>query len=110
MAQPRITSSTPSLAAGYLSSSARITNAPRSSGRVLRNVPRGALPTGVRKQSTIRASGILVPQWLPVLQHVLHALLRLYCPAQAQECFALQIQQILLAHLLGAAQAPAAQH
>src|SRR5205807_1958033 len=38
-------------------------NAPRSSGRVLRSTPRGALPTGVRRQSMMRASGIVSPAY-----------------------------------------------
>src|ERR1019366_4413484 len=175
MAQPRMTSSTSSFAAGYRSSSARITVAARSSGRAWRSAPRGALPTAVRRQSIITASligtpirclnasstqrrrerrgsaektkpshspyGFLhtpadrtlplsdafsalplrslrlcvelassIPQCLPILQHVLHALLRLHIPAQTQKRFALQIQQILLRDLLRAGQASAAQH
>ena len=38
--------------------SARMTVAARSSGRVLRRAPRLAFPTGVRRQSTMTASGI----------------------------------------------------
>ena len=54
IAQPTITSamrcgSMP----GALASAARITCASRSSGRVLRNMPRGALPTGVRTAATM---------------------------------------------------------
>src|ERR1035438_6488366 len=51
-----------------------------------------------------------IPERLPILQHVLHALLRLHIPAQTQKRFALQIQQILLRDLLRAGQASAAQH
>src|SRR5450759_127032 len=51
-----------------------------------------------------------VPQRLPMLQHVLHAFLRLHIPAQAEKRFALQIQQILLRDLLRAGQPSAAQH
>ena len=38
---------------GALATAARITCASRSSGRVLRNTPRGALPTGVRTAETM---------------------------------------------------------
>ena len=59
IAQPRITSSISSGAmAGCFSSRRRMTMAARSSGRVLRKVPLGALPTGVRRQSRITASMI----------------------------------------------------
>ena len=60
MAHPRITSSTASFACGYLSSRARITMVPKSSGRVVRSDPLGAFPTAVRKQSTITASPISI--------------------------------------------------
>ena len=83
IAQPRITSSISSFGTcGYFSSSARMTAAAMSSGRVLRNVPRGAFPTAVRRQSTMTASAmdrfllILVAQRLAGLEHVLHAGLR----------------------------------
>ncbi len=127
-AQPKITSSISDFCtAGFFSSNFWNTAAARSSGRVFFSVPRGALPTAVRMQSTITASFIsilrcsqtrsltfapqltafnafltgrlqLVPQRLAGLQHILHAFLRFWIPAQAQERFALQIQQILLAH------------
>src|ERR1035438_4120977 len=45
-----------------------------------------------------------------MLQHVLHALLRLGVPAQTQKRFTLQIQQILLRDVLRALQPSAAQH
>ncbi len=112
MAQPRITSSISSGAmAGYFSSKRRMTVAARSSGRVLRKLPRGALPTGVRRQSTITASISVrsVPERLARLQHVLHALLRFRIAAQAQESFALQIEQILFGNVLRAGQPAAAQ-
>src|ERR1035438_555137 len=64
MAQPRITSSMSSLGTcGYLARSARITMAARSSGRVLRSAPRVAFPTGVRRQSTMTASGIEISRF-----------------------------------------------
>src|SRR5581483_9356890 len=112
---------------------------PRSSGRVLRSVPFGALPTAVRRQSTTTASCIfpsltssaekprrplphsrgpafpsrarqpavfgfshilplLVSHRLPGFEHSLHTLLGLGLSAQTQECFPLQIQQILFGY------------
>src|SRR6266536_2707861 len=87
-----------------------MTVAARSSGRVWRSAPRPDFPIAVRKQSTITASRILVPQCLSVLQHVLHALLRTRIAAQTEERFPLQIHQILLADVLRAGELSTAQH
>src|SRR5580658_5845182 len=113
LAQPRITSSI-SLdeIAGYFSRSRRNTVAARSSGRVVRSVPLGAFPTAVRRQSTITAfitliRCLLIAQRFTCFQHMLHAFLSLRISAQAQECFALQVQKILLGHGLLAGQAAA---
>ena len=56
-AQPMMTSSTSAGSKpGALSSAALMTNAARSSGRVVRYIPRGALPTGIRTALTTTAS------------------------------------------------------
>src|SRR5581483_2322467 len=113
IAQPSITSSTSSgLTWGYRCSSARITSAARSSGRVLRSVPRGAFPTAARRQSIITASCILtsIAQRLTCLQHVLNPLLCLGLAAEAEESLALQVQQILFGDGLFAGDPAAAQY
>src|SRR5579871_58897 len=109
MAQPKMTSSTSTGGtAGYLSSNARMTVAAKSSGRVLRSAPLGALPVAVRRQSTMTACIgsvlALVPQRLARFQHIPHALLGLEVPAKAQERFALEVQQILFGDHLFAGQ------
>jgi hypothetical protein len=54
IAQPITASSIRALSTeGQRASAASIANASRSSGRVLRNMPRGALPTGVRTAETM---------------------------------------------------------
>src|SRR3954469_5941902 len=59
MAQPRMTSSTSAASsAGTRASAAVIAAAARSSGRVWRSAPFGALPTGVRTAATMTASGM----------------------------------------------------
>src|SRR5579885_1921567 len=124
MAQPRITSSMSSCGTcGYSSRRRRITAAARSSGRAWRKVPRGALPTAVRRQSMITASCIaplcvrsptvaarLIPQGLSGFQHVLHALLGLRLAAQTQEGLPLQVEQVLFRDGLLAGDPAAAQH
>src|SRR5579863_6485915 len=114
IAHPRITSSISSGAmAGCFSSRRRMTMAARSSGRVLRRVPLGALPTGVRKQSRITASMVVlisVSERFARLQHILHALLGLRIAAQAQKSLAFQIQQILLGNALRRRQTSSAQN
>src|ERR1035437_6434104 len=51
-----------------------------------------------------------IPQRLAVLQHVLHAFLRLRVAAETQKRFPFQIQQILLRDALRAGEPSAAQH
>src|SRR4051794_563109 len=115
MAQPMITSSTSDLSsAGILSRAPSMAAAPRSSGRVARSIPLGALPTAVRTALTITASLILVtpliPQRLPGFQREANPLLRLLLAAQREERFPLQIQQVLLAHQRARRDLTAAQH
>src|SRR5215472_13168287 len=118
LAQPSITSSTSSATtAGCFSSSRRITVAAKSSGRVVRSAPLGAFPIAVRRQSTITASFMflvsrllvfsLVSERLSCLQHIPHSFLRFRIAAQAQKCFALQVQQVLLGNQLLTRQPPA---
>src|SRR5690348_5181307 len=60
MAQPRITSSTSAASSpGTRLRASLMAAAAKSSGRVLRSVPRGALPTAVRAVETINASFML---------------------------------------------------
>src|SRR5262245_2224164 len=96
IAQPMITSSICDVSSpGTRSTASLITAAPISSGRVVRNVPRGALPTAVLTADTITASLIsvlrLVAQRLPRLQHVRDSFLRLAFADQRKERFALEV-------------------
>src|ERR1700689_3706351 len=114
IAQPRMTSSISSGAiAGCFSRRRRITMAARSSGRVLRKLPLGALPTGVRRQSRITASilfRVSIPERFARLQHILHALLRFRIAAQAQKSLAFQVEQVLLGDGLFAREPASAQN
>src|SRR5690349_12369975 len=92
IAQPMITSSISEASRpGTRASDSLITAAPISSGRVVRNVPFGALPTAVRTADTITASLILISQWFAGFQHVGHSFLRLAGANQRQKRFALQV-------------------
>src|SRR3990172_7707009 len=102
MAQPNTTS--PIRAGsrfGAFVRSARITAAPRSSGRVCRKVPRLARPPGVRSARATTTSRIAVSflpsvaQRLAGLQDRLHPLEALALPAQPQERFALPVEHVL---------------
>src|SRR5262245_42120014 len=126
VAQPMTTSSTSSgLTSGARAINSLITLAAMSSGRVSFSEPRGALPTAVRNALTITASRIcfspftgkvppsnymLIPQRLACLQHVRDAFLSGLRPAQTDEGFALQVEQVLLRHARRARQVAAAQH
>src|SRR5580704_9422416 len=102
IAQPRITSSTSDLSScGTRCSAPVIANAARSSGRVVRSVPRGALPTAVRTADAMMTSFmglLLIPKRFSGLQSKGDALLRLLFAAQRKKRLALQIQQILFTH------------
>src|ERR1044071_6366864 len=100
IAHPMITSSISEVCKpGTRATASLITAAPISSGRVVRNVPFGALPTAVRTAVTITASLILLPlvsQRLPRLQHVRQPLLCFAHAGERKERLALQVQKILL--------------
>ena len=104
-----------------------------SSGRVWRSVPRGALPTAVRRLVTMTASlttnplfrasfrfdgcslidepaGKSVSQRLARPQHVLNARLSFRLAVEAQRCLPFQVQQVLLADGSRARQPASAQH
>src|SRR5215218_5416818 len=98
IAHPMITSSISEVSKpGTRATASLITAAPISSGRVVRSVPFGALPTAVRTAETITASLIfltyfwateirgLISQWLSRLQHVRDALMRLAHAHQLQK-------------------------
>src|SRR5687767_19314 len=98
IAQPMITSSISDVSRpGTRSMASLITAAPISSGRVVLNVPFGALPTAVLTAETITASLIILTQLitkrLSGLQHVRDPLLRLEFANQRQKRFAFQVQQ-----------------
>src|SRR5579871_1500351 len=102
IAQPRITSSTSDLSScGTRHNAPLIANAARSSGRVVRSVPRGALPTAVRTADAMMTSFmglLLISKRFTGLQRKGDALLRLLLAAQREECLTLKIKQILFAH------------
>src|SRR5579871_327126 len=90
-------------------------NAPRSSGRVARSVPLGALPTAVRTALTMTASLMTllppsVSQRLAGFEREGNPLLGFPFAAQRQERLALEIEQILLAHGRAGRDAASAQH
>src|SRR6516164_4310690 len=99
IAQPRITSSTSDLSSwGKRASAPVIAKAARSSGRVVRRVPRGALPIGVLTADAMMTSLMmtsfpaLVPQRFASLQREGNPLLRLLLPAERDKRLALQVQ------------------
>src|SRR5690606_17251855 len=107
MAQPMIASSISwGSSAGACPSAARIAATRRSSGRVLRNTPRGALPIGVRAAATMYASWtcrvmkllLSVPHRLAGLHHPHDPLLGLRMVQQRDEGLALQPQHPGLVH------------
>src|ERR1017187_5331592 len=138
MAQPIITSSTSFLSRpGTRPSAPWMATAARSSGRVARKVPLGALPTAVRTALTITASlmlvsrghplphgrgsetygaarvskrFLLIPQWLAAFQGEGNPLLRLLLTAERKKSLPLQIQQILFADRSAGRDIAAAQH
>src|SRR5215218_5012482 len=98
MAHPMMTSSISRASReGTRSSAPRMAAAPRSSGRVARRVPFGALPTAVRTALTITAFSILVSQRLACLERVGDSLLRLLFAAQGKEALAFEVQVVLFA-------------
>src|SRR6202789_1895451 len=103
MAQPRMTSSISDLSScGTRSSAPLMAKAARSSGRVVRRVPRGALPTAVRTADAMMTSFMvtpklcgLIPQRLSCLQRKRNPFLRLLLSAERKEGFAFEIKQVL---------------
>src|SRR6478735_9924860 len=116
MAQPMIASSMRLTSMpGACATTLLSTCASMSSGRVLRNTPRGALPTGVRVAATMYASCIClvmesVPERLAGLQHVRDAFLGLGHLREGDEVFALQAQQPVLIDERAAVHFASAQH
>src|ERR1700733_15707745 len=102
MAQPRMTSSISDLSScGTRSSAPLMAKAARSSGRVVRSVPRGALPTAVRTADAMMTSFmgvLLISKRFAGLQRKGDALLRLLFATEREKCFALKIKQILFTH------------
>src|ERR1035437_8986149 len=98
MAQPRMTSSTCSADnCGTRASASRMARAARSSGRIVRSFPFGALPIGVRTAATRKASLMLsVPQRFAGLEGVGDTFDGPGFTAQAQEYLAFQVHQVLL--------------
>src|SRR5262245_6772371 len=115
MAQPRSTSSTSEGTRPLARATAsRMTMAPSSSGRTVRNDPLRPLPMAVRTPLTITASviwlSLSIAQRFPGLERVRDPLERLRLPHQAQEHLALELEQVLLADRVLLVDVPAAQN
>src|ERR1035437_1548832 len=98
MAQPRITSSICSEDnCGTRASAPWMARAARSSGRMVRSFPFGALPIGVRAAATMKASLMIsIPQRFAGLEGVGDTFDGFGFAAQAQENLAFQVHQVLL--------------
>src|SRR5262245_4869765 len=98
IAQPSTTSSILPLTCGTRATRPRTTSAASSSGRLVASAPLKPRPTAERTASAMTMSVISIPQGLVVLEHVLHARLRERLTAQRQERFALEVEDLVLAH------------
>src|SRR4029079_2145313 len=98
--QPRTRSSTAAGSTSARRSASRETAAARSSGRVFLKTPRGARPMAVRTAERMATSRMVVPsvpKRLALLQRVLDAVAGLRFPAQREEPFTLEVEDVLLA-------------